>query len=341
MRSSVSAFLTGMFLTAAAARAEGELRIYNWWDYTSPKVIERFAQAYDVDVTVDEYQSNEELLAALHAGNGGYDVVVPSDYMVQRLIEEGLLAETKPNQMPNFKNVDPRWIDVFWDRGLNYGVPYLWGTTSLAVDTAAYDGDANTLKLLFEPPPQLQGRIGIISAAVIEAAWRYLGKPQCSGGAEDLASLRQLLTGARQHWRSLGDAGLYDSMVRGDIALALVWNGMAGQVRREKPTWKYVYPREGFSVWMDNLVVLKGAPNAENAKLFQNFLMDPEVAALNSEEFLHANAILGSGKFLPADFAAAPEIAIPTDAPPAGLVAPLCPQAVRDQYDATWAELTQ
>jgi spermidine/putrescine transport system substrate-binding protein len=162
----------GMVLAISAAHAEGELRVYNWWDYTSPTVIERFSEAYDVDVTVDEYESNEELLATLQAGNGGYDVVVPSDYMVQRLIEEGLLAETRPNQMPNFKNVDPRWIDVFWDRGLNYGVPYLWGSTSVAVDTAVYEGDADTLKLLFEPPPELEGRIGIISAAVIEAAWR-------------------------------------------------------------------------------------------------------------------------------------------------------------------------
>lgn len=341
MRCVVRGFLAGILLAAGPARADGELRIYNWRDYTSPNVIERFAQTYDVDVTVDEYRSNEDLLAALQAGNGDYDVVVPSDYMVQRLIEEGLLAETKPNQMPNFKNVDPGWIDVFWDRGLNYGVPYLWGTTSLAVDTAVYDGDVNTLKLVFEPPPELQGRIGIVSGVVFEAAWRHLGKPQCSGGAEDLASLRQLLTGARQHWRSLGDAGLYDSMVRGDVALALVWNGMAGQLRRERPTWTYAYPREGFSVWMDNLVVLKDAPDLENAKLFQNFLMDPEIAALNSERFSLPNAILGSEKFLPADFAAAPEIAIPTDAPPAGLVTPLCPQAVREQYDAIWAELTK
>jgi spermidine/putrescine transport system substrate-binding protein len=331
----------GMVLAISAAHAEGELRVYNWWDYTSPTVIERFSEAYDVDVTVDEYESNEELLATLQAGNGGYDVVVPSDYMVQRLIEEGLLAETRPNQMPNFKNVDPRWIDVFWDRGLNYGVPYLWGSTSVAVDTAVYEGDADTLKLLFEPPPELEGRIGIISAAVIEAAWRYLGKPQCSGGDQDLSSLRQLLTGARQHWRAVGHARLYDSMVRGDIALALVWNGMAGQVRREKPTWKYAYPGEGFSVWMDNVVVLKEAPNSENAKLFQNFLMDPEIAALNSEEFVQANAILGSEKFLPPDFAATPEIAIPGDGPPAARVPPLCPQAVRDQYDAIWAELTK
>lgn len=339
MRAFHFAIVAGLSLSVEPAWAEGELHIYNWWGYTSPKVIGRFAQAYDVDVVVDEYQSNEELLAALQAGNSGYDVVVPSDYMVQRLIEKGLLAETKPNRMPNFKNLDRQWIDVFWDRDRSYSVPYLWGTTALAVDTAAYDGEADTLKVLFEPPPELQSRIGIVSVDVIWAAWRYLGRPQCSGSAEDLASLRQLLTSAKQHWRLLGEVGLYDSMVRGDIVLALVWSGMAANVRQEKPTWKYVYPREGFSVWMDNLVVLKDAPNAGNAKLFQNFLMDPEIAALNSAQFGFANAILGSEKFLPADFAAAPEIGIPTDASPAGLIPPLCPEEVSDQYNAIWAEL--
>src|SRR5262249_9227622 len=157
---------------------------------------EKFSRAYDVKVTVDEYEGREDMLATLRAGDAGYDIVVPSDLDVQLLIEEGLLAQTRPNQMENFKNVDPRWIGVSWDPGRNYSGPYLWGTTALAIDTAAYKGEADTLKLIFDPPPELQGRIGIVSSAVIESAWRYLGKPQCSGSADDLAALDRLLKGA-------------------------------------------------------------------------------------------------------------------------------------------------
>jgi len=259
---------------------------------------------------------------------------------VQVLIDEGLIAETRPNQMDNFKNVDPDWIGVSWDPGRNYSVPYLWGTTALAVDTAAYRGEADTLKLLFEPPPELQGRIGIVSIGVIEAAWRYLGKPQCSGSSEDLAVLQRLLTNARPYWRTLGSQQ-YSDMQSGATAVVLTWSGMAAEVRREKPTWTYVYPREGFSSWIDNVVVLKAAPNLENAALFQNFLMDPEIAALNSDAFTLANVIVGSEKFLPPKFAEAPEIKLPAGVSAVQLVPPLCPPEVRDKYDEIWANLTK
>src|SRR3990172_9959470 len=102
------------------------------------------------------------MLAKVRAGNTGYDIVVPSDYTVDIMIKEGMLAETKPNQMENFKNVDPIWVDVYWDKGRNYTVPWQWGTTAFIVDTAKYGGDINTLALLFDTPPELQGRINVL-----------------------------------------------------------------------------------------------------------------------------------------------------------------------------------
>ena len=338
MRSIVAGILAGALLVAHPAAGAGELHIYNWADYTSSKVIERFSRAYDVKVTVDEYEGNDEMLAAARAGNSGYDIVFPTDTTVQVLIEEGLLAETKPNQMENFKNVDPNWVGVFWDQGRSYSVPYLWGTTALAVDTAAYKGDAETLKLLFEPPPELQGRIGIVSSAVIEAAWRYLGRPQCSGSSEDVAALQRLLRDARPYWHTLGSNQVPD-MASGATAVVLAWSGLAGDARQVKPSWTYVYPREGFSSWMDNVVVLKTAPNPENAKLFQNFLMDPENAALNSEAFNLANAIIGSEKFLSPTFADVPERKLPTGISAADLIPPVCPPEVQAKYDEIWAGL--
>jgi spermidine/putrescine transport system substrate-binding protein len=340
MRRLVIASLTGVLLAAHPAAATGELHIYNWPGYTSAKVIEKFSRTYDVKVTVDEYEGTEELLSTLRAGDARYDIVVPTDVAVQILVDEGWLAETRPNQMENFKNVDPHWVDVPWDPGRNYSVPYLWGTTALAVDAAAYKGEADTLKLLFEPPAELQGKIGIVSSAVIEAAWRYLGKPQCSGSAEDVVALQRLLTGARPFWHTLG-SNQYPDMASGATAVALVWSGMVADVRRERPTWRYVYPREGFSVWMDNVVVLKAAPNLQNAKLFQSFLMDPENAALNSDAFNTANAIVGSEKFLSPDFGGTPERKLPAGVSAADLIPPLCPADVRAKYDEIWANLTK
>ena len=109
--------------------ADGELHIYNWGDYTNPKLIEKFEKQYNVKVTLDDYDSNETMLAKVRAGNTGYDIVVPSDYTVKIMIDEGMLAKTEPNQMPNFKNVNPQFVDIYWDNGRHYTVPWQFGTT--------------------------------------------------------------------------------------------------------------------------------------------------------------------------------------------------------------------
>jgi len=339
MKSLLLGLFVGTMLAAGSAEAEGELHIFTWPEYMSPKVIEKFTQAHDVDVTVDEYATHDELLTAVRAGNAGYDIAVPNDWAVQTMIEEGLLAETKPNQMANFKNVDPRWIDVFWDRGRNYSVPNHWGTVGLIVDKAAYAGESDTLRLIFDPPAELQGRIGILpdGSDIINAALRYLDKPRCASDDEALAALAGLLTDAKRRWGSI----MYgvDGMISGETSIAYYWSPGALIARRQKPTVAYILPREGFSSWMDNLVVLKDAPNLENARLFQNFMMDPEAAALSSEYALAANGILGSEAFLSTDLASAPEMKLPPGMEPE--FTPVCPREVQEQYDAIWAKVTK
>src|SRR3546814_16453076 len=144
------------------------------------------------------------MVAKVRAGGTGYDIVVPGDYMVDIMIKEGLLAETKPSEMENFKNVDPRWVDVYWDPGRNYSVPWQWGTTAFTVNTAVYDGDINTLAILFDPPEALRGRINMLTDMndVINAGLRYLDLPRCNSNPDDLRKLNALLQNAKQHWRT-------------------------------------------------------------------------------------------------------------------------------------------
>ncbi|GAB5468902.1 MAG: extracellular solute-binding protein [Rhodospirillales bacterium] len=338
-------FLKGLMATAAvlslagAAQAEGELHIFNWGNYTSPEMIEKFEKAYDVKVTVDDYDSNETMLAKVRAGNSGYDIVVPTDYTVKIMIDEGLLAETKPNEMENFKNVDPKWVDLYFDEGRNYSVPWQWGTTTFAVDTAVYDGDIDSYAILFDPPEVLVDRINMQPDMyeAMNAALRYLGKPLCNGNPEDLKAAFALLKGAKPKWRTI-EYGMIQPLVSGDIAASQGWNGAAMRAREQKSSIKYAYPKEGFSAWMDNVVVLKDAPNMEIAKKFQNFLMDPENAAMVSDFAKYANGIMGSEKYLPASFIEAPEITIPEGAPTPVFV-PLCPKEVQDKYTQIWTNL--
>jgi spermidine/putrescine transport system substrate-binding protein len=328
-----------LLMSATSAMAAGELHIYNWGDYTNPKLIEKFQKETGIKVTLDGYDSNETMLAKVRAGGTGYDIVVPSDYTVKIMIDQGMLAETHPNQMSNFKNVKPQFVDIYWDKGRNYTVPWQFGTTAFDVNTAKYKGDINTYAILFDPPDSLKGRINMLDdeMSVIHAAERYLGVPRCGADPANLKKVNDLLQKAKPYWRTIS----YDTepkMTSGDVDVTQDWNGDSRRIRLQVPTVVYAYPKEGIEGWMDNVAVLKDAPNMENAKTFQNFLMDPENAALISDFASYGNCIMGSDKFMPADFANSPEIKAPPGSPTPEFVPP-CPKEVVEIYNKIWTNL--
>ena len=290
--------VTATLAAAAAtpARAAGELNLYDWFDYIPKALLDRFAKENDVKVTLDTYDSNETLLARLKAGVTGYDVAVPSDYMVKVLTEEGMLARVEPNQMPNFKNVPPEWVDVYWDKGRHYSVPYQWGYTSFLVDTKVYAGDIDTLNVLFQPPPALAGRINMLKDMneVINMGLRVLGYPRCNSDPEQLRAVNKLLQASRKNWMSFNSDGSKEVLVSGDAAAGMNWDGFGLRARLERPSLKFAFPREGVSKFADNLVVLKGAPHPENAKKFLDFMMEPKNAAELTNYAMYATPIIGA-----------------------------------------------
>ncbi len=317
----------------------GELHIYNWGNYTNPELIKKFQDTYKIKVSLDDYDSNETMLAKVTAGATGYDIVVPSDYMVSIMIKQGLLAETKPNQMANFGHVDKKWVDVYWDPGRNYTVPWQWGTTAFTVNTDVFKGDINTLALMFDPPAELQGRINMLSDMneVINAGLRYLGLPRCNKNPEDLKKLNDLLTNSKKYWRTFAYETI-QKLTSGDVDLSQQWNGASMRVRLQMPAMKYAYPKEGFTGWMDNVAVLKDAPNMDNAKKFQDFVMDPQNAALISNFARYANGIAGSEQYMDKEMSEAPEIVMPADAPAPDFVPP-CDEDTVKLYNNIWTEL--
>ncbi len=331
---------TSLLALASMAQAEGTLHIYNWGEYTNPALIEKFSQTYGVEVTLDTYTSNETMLAKVGPGASGYDIVVPSDYMVKIMIDQGLLAETKPNAMANFGNVRDEFVDVYWDSGRNFTVPWQYGTTSFVVDTATYSGDIDTLAILFNPPPELQGKINMLDDvnAVMNAASRYLGQERCSADREDQKRIYELLKTAKPQWKTFDYNGL-TKMIEGDVAVSQIWNGPAYLTRQQVPTVRYAYPKEGFDGFMDNVAVLKDARNLENAKLFQNFVMDPQNASLISDFAGYDSGIKGSRDFAASkDWASAPEVNPPAGAPTPEFVKP-CSEEVITVYNQIWTDI--
>jgi spermidine/putrescine transport system substrate-binding protein len=325
---------------AGTAHGEGELFIYTWFDYIPPELVEKFEQEHQVDATVDTYDSNETLLAKLKGGGTGYDIVMPGDYMVAIMIREGMLEQVQPNKMDNFKNVDPRWVDVYWDPGREYSIPYQWGTTSFMVNREAYDGEIDTLAVIFDPPEPLQGEINMMRDVndVLNMGLRYLGHPRCNDNEEQLRELNDLMQRAKPYWKSFNSDGAKEVLVSGDVQAGMIWNGYGMRARMEKPSLEYAYPKEGFTGWMDNIAVPKGARNLDNAKLFVDFMMAPEHAAMVSNFARYANGIMGSEAFMDPELLSAPEIVIPEGAPAPEFVPP-CEDAVIRLYDRIWTNL--
>ncbi len=326
--------------SAPLAQAAGELNIFNWGNYTNPELIEKFSKEYDVKVTVTDYDSNDTALAKIEAGGHGFDIVVPTNTYVQIYVEKGLLMELDPAEFSNHGNIAPEWMNVEWDPGRRHTIPWQWGTTGIAVNTSVYSGDPNTSDIWLNPPDELKGKINVVPemSDVLPIAIMYAGGEACTTDRDVLRKTRDILTEAKQHWMSM-DYGMTEKLANNDVAASVNWNGSTMRARLQNPDVVYGYPKEGYPIWMDSAGILTDAQNVENAKLFLNFVMEPENAAMISAFARYANGISGSDPFMPEDMKDAPEIVVPAELASAGRFSPTCSPEAQALYTAIWTEL--
>ena len=306
----MAATLAVASLGSGQALAAGDLYLYNWTDYTSPQLIEKFEAETGINVTLDTYDSNETLLSRLQAGGAQYDIVVPSQNFVPILIEEGLAYEINAQELDGYENLTDEWRDPEWDPGNRYSIPWHMGSTSFAVNTARYGGDIDTYEVLFHPPEELQGRIGMFGSPdeVVSLAQIYLGLDQCNEDPHEMQQVLELLQEQRPHVQVYDADGILERLASEDAFMHMIWNGYALRTRQENPDIRYAFPREGVLSFADSLMVPAGARNQENAIRFLEFMMQPENAAIQSNFAGYSNGIAGSDAYMDEDLAEAPEL---------------------------------
>jgi len=154
-----------IFLSANIAYAGGKLSVYHWFEYMPQELLDKFESETGIDVTMDTYDSNESLLAALKAGKlGSYDVAVPGDYMVEILAGEGMLDTIGDSELKNKSNIESQWLEASFDPGRKHSIPYQWGSTSFSVNRDVYKGNINTTDIIFNPPDELKGKINVLDS---------------------------------------------------------------------------------------------------------------------------------------------------------------------------------
>lgn len=339
LKTTVSA--AALCILAGAAAAEGKLVVYHWFEYIPQELLDKFSAEHGVEVVMDTYDSNESLLASLKAGAiGTYDVAVPGDYMVQIMAGEGLLDEIAEGELANKGNIAPEWADPSFDPGRKHSIPYQWGSTSFAVNRDAYTGDIGSTDILFNPPAELSGRINMLDSQgeVLAMAALHMGIPQCSSDRDQLKALNDMLQAAKAHWVSFNSDTAKEVLVSGDAAAGQVYDGFAAKARAEGANIEYAFPSQGYVVWMDNVVLLKDAPNRDNALKFMDFLLEPENIAAVTNYARYNAGITGLDGLLDPELATQPESNPPADAG-AGVFIEVCDQATQEVYDRIWTNL--
>lgn len=266
------------------------LHYFTWSDYVGPEIIQAFERREHAKVVVDTFSSNEELLAKLQSGATGYDVAVPSDFMVSIMIQQGLLAELDQAEIPNAASLESHLQHLPFDPDRRYSVPYLWGTVGIGYDSAVITTPPDSWAVLWDP--RYKGRISMLNdqREVFGAVLRSMGQSMNSTDPAVIESAKDKLLQQKPLVKTYTSDHYDQLLASGEVVLAHGWGGPVARAMVERPSLRYVVPKEGATVWADCLVVLKGAPSKRLAMKFINFLMEPEIAARTSERLKFASA---------------------------------------------------
>ncbi|MBO5055247.1 MAG: ABC transporter substrate-binding protein [Lachnospiraceae bacterium] len=278
-----SCILTGC--GSSGSGENGEVIVYNWGEYIDPETITMFEEETGIKVVYDEFETNEIMYPKVEAGATAYDVICPSDYMIQKMIDNDLLAEINFDNIPNVKNIGQQYFEQSqeFDPENKYSVPYCFGTVGILYNKTMVDEPVDSWAILWDE--KYADNI-LMQDSVRDAFMVALKLNHFSMNTMDESEL-QTAKNALIEQKPLVQAYVIDQvrdkMIGGEAALGVIYSGEAIYTQRENPDLEYVIPKEGTNVWIDSWVIPKNAPNKENAEKFIDFMCREDIALMNFE----------------------------------------------------------
>lgn len=296
------------------AELEGDLSVYNWADYMHPKTYGLFEKEFDVKITEDAYPSNEDALAKLQAGAKGYDLVVPTGYMVEIMAQEGLLMEIDHSLVPNLAIVEDQFLDTPFDPGNRYSVPKDFGTTGYAYRSKFIKEEMTSWEDFYKLAPKYSGRYTVLDSSpeVVGSALKMLGYSYNSVDANEIKEATDELLKLKPHVRKI-TSSMREILISGEAYCSLTWNGEAGYVAVDAADVRYAVPSEGTEVWTDNWCIVAGAPHPAAAHAFINWHLTPEIQAKDTSYHYYGDVVDGAEEFLKPALANDPAIYPPAE----------------------------
>jgi len=281
------------------AQPKEVLNVFNWSEYLPQSVIDKFEQTYNIKVNYSTFSSNEEMLAKLMAGGGNYDLTVASDFMVEILSKQGLIQQIDKGSLTNLNNIGPQFLNLPFDRGNKYSIPYMWLAGIISYDSSKIpEGTIKGYKDLWKP--EFKNSLTVLDdeRVMIGMTLKMLGYSLNETNPVALQKAQEALIKLQPNIKSYDSDSPKTSLINGESKAMFSWGAEGNLASRENPNIKYVIPKEGLFLQQDNFVIPKAAKNVKAAKLFMDFIMQPEISAEISHSFPYGNPNTAAYKYI-------------------------------------------
>lgn len=271
-------------LMAGCEQNKVVLNVFNWGDYINYDLITKFEKETGIKINYEMFDTNETMLAKFETGGTKYDLIFPSDYIVEELISKNLLMELDYSNIPNFKYIDAKFKNLPFDSANRYSIPYFWGTLGILYNTDVITEQIDSLRILWDE--KYAGQIMMLDSMrdTIGITLQMLGYSANSTNPVEINEAKNMLIKQKPNANGYYVDEVVDMMINGDVAIALNWSGAAMDIYWQGvKNIKYVIPKEGTNMWVDCMVIPKTSRYKEEAEMFINFLLDPDNAYANTE----------------------------------------------------------